>query len=393
MFFLCLFLSLLNHFLQFVAKLKVQRLKRAYFFYNFAEWVKKPVSEKVTNRMKIVDYIKSSQSTAFSFEVLPPLKGTGIAGLKKTIDRLREFSPAYINITTHRSEYVYRDLGDGLMQRSRLRRRPGTVAVAAAIQNEYHIPVVPHILCSGFTREETEYVLLDLQFLGIENLLVLRGDKAKEDAHFQPTPDGYAHTTELQEQINAFNAGYFVDGTPIKVPGTPFSYGVACYPEKHEEAMNIDMDIEHLKAKNDAGAQYVVTQMFFDNSRYFSFVERCRAAGITVPIIPGIKPLTSLTQQALLPKTFHIDLPMDLAVELRRCQTSDDVKALGVEWAIGQARELKAAGVPSIHFYSMNAAASVEAIAKAVTELPLPMKKLVQVYAEGIADAKAVMDE
>ena len=184
--------------------------------------------------MNIIDLIHQKDSTAFSFEVLPPLKGTGIGGLLRTIDRLAEFAPAYINITTHRSEYVYTDLGDGLMQRSRLRRRPGTVAVAAAIQNAYHIPVVPHILCSGFTREETEYVLLDLQFLGIENLLVLRGDKAKEDAKFTPTPDGYSHTTELQEQINAFNEGRFVDGSPIKVPGKPFHYGVACYPEKHE---------------------------------------------------------------------------------------------------------------------------------------------------------------
>lgn len=181
--------------------------------------------------MKITELIAREPGTAFSFEVLPPLKGAGIGGLKRTIDSLREFDPKYINITTHRSEYVYKDLGGGLMQRSRLRRRPGTVAVAAAIQNEYHIPVVPHILCSGFTREETEYVLLDLQFLGIENLLVLRGDKAKEDSHFKPTPDGYAHTTELQEQINRFNAGEFVDGTPVKEPGRPFSYGVACYPE------------------------------------------------------------------------------------------------------------------------------------------------------------------
>lgn len=316
--------------------------------------------------MKIVDFIKSSQSTAFSFEVLPPLKGTGIAGLKKTIDRLREFSPAYINITTHRSEYIYRDLGDGLMQRSRLRRRPGTVAVAAAIQNEYHIPVVPHILCSGFTREETEYVLLDLQFLGIENLLVLRGDKAKEDAHFQPTPDSYAHTTELQEQINAFNAGYFVDGTPIKVPGTPFSYGVACYPEKHEEALNLDTDFQWFKRKVELGAEYGVTQLFYDNEAYFRYIERARSEGVDVPIIPGIKPLTKLSQLSVVPKTFHCDFPEALAREALKCKTDDEVKALGIEWGVAQCKELMARGVPSIHFYTVSAVDSIAEIARRI---------------------------
>ena len=316
--------------------------------------------------MKIVDFIKSSQSTAFSFEVLPPLKGTGIAGLKKTIDRLREFSPAYINITTHRSEYIYRDLGDGLMQRSRLRRRPGTVAVAAAIQNEYHIPVVPHILCSGFTREETEYVLLDLQFLGIENLLVLRGDKAKEDAYFQPTPDGYAHTTELQEQINAFNAGYFVDGTPIKVPGTPFSYGVACYPEKHEEALNLDTDFQWFKRKVELGAEYGVTQLFYDNEAYFRYIERARSEGVDVPIIPGIKPLTKLSQLSVVPKTFHCDFPETLAREALKCKTDEEVKALGIEWGVAQCKELMARGVPSIHFYTVSAVDSIAEIARRI---------------------------
>ena len=224
--------------------------------------------------MKITDLLAQHNGTAFSFEVLPPLKGNGIGGLKRTIDRLKDFNPQYINITTHRSEYVYKDLGDGLMQRSRVRRRPGTIAVAAAIQNEYNIPVVPHILCSGFTRAETEYVLLDLQFLGIENLLVLRGDKAKEDAFFKPTENGYSHTTELQEQINSFNAGHFLDGSEIKVPGKPFSYGVACYPEKHEEALNMEMDFEWFKRKVELGAEYAVTQLFYDNEAYFRFVDK-----------------------------------------------------------------------------------------------------------------------
>lgn len=316
--------------------------------------------------MNIIDLIHQKDSTAFSFEVLPPLKGTGIGGLLRTIDRLAEFAPAYINITTHRSEYVYTDLGDGLMQRSRLRRRPGTVAVAAAIQNAYHIPVVPHILCSGFTREETEYVLLDLQFLGIENLLVLRGDKAKEDAKFTPTPDGYSHTTELQEQINAFNEGRFVDGTPIKVPGKPFHYGVACYPEKHEEALNLETDFHWFKRKVELGAEYGVTQLFYDNQAYLRLVERARAEGVNVPIIPGIKPLTKLSQLTMVPKTFHCDFPEPLAKELLKCQTDEAVKAVGIEWAVEQCRELMAHGVPSIHFYTVSAVDSIAEIARRI---------------------------
>lgn len=313
--------------------------------------------------MKITDLITGNQRTAFSFEVLPPLKGTGVSALERTVDTLREFAPAYINITTHRSEYVYKDLGDGLMQRSRLRRRPGTVAVAAMLQQKYGIPVVPHILCSGFTREETEYALLDLQFLGIENLLLLRGDKAREDTHFRPTPGGYAHTTELQAQVNRFNEGYFVDGSPIKAPGTGFSYGVACYPEKHEEAPNLATDLYWLKQKVDAGAQYAVTQLFYDNAKYFAFIRAAREAGITVPIIPGIKPLTKLSQLTVVPKTFHCDLPEALTTEALKCTTDEEVAALGVEWATAQCRELMAAGVPSLHFYTVSAVDSIARIA------------------------------
>lgn len=315
--------------------------------------------------MKITELIEG-EGTAFSFEVLPPLKGTGIDGLKRTIDRLREFNPKYINITTHRSEYVYHDLGDGLMQRSRLRRRPGTVAVAAAIQNTYKIPVVPHILCSGFTRSDTEYVLLDLQFLGIENLLVLRGDKAKEDRMFKATPGGYSHTTELQQQINLFNEGKFIDGSPIKVPGKPFSYGVACYPEKHEEALNLDTDLHWFKEKIALGAEYGVTQLFYDNAAYFRFVERARKEGIMVPIIPGIKPLTKLSQLSVVPKTFHCDLPEDLAREALKCKTDEEIQALGIEWGEAQCKELIAHGVPSIHFYTVSAVESIAEIAKRI---------------------------
>lgn len=316
--------------------------------------------------MKITELIQSSQGTAFSFEVLPPLKGNGIEGLHRTVRRLSEFAPKYINITTHRSEYVYQDLGGGLMQRSRLRRRPGTVAVAAALQKEYGIPVVPHILCSGFTREETEYVLLDLQFLGIENLLLLRGDKAKEDAFFQPTPDGYSHTTELQAQINQFNAGYFVDGSPIKVPGNGFSYGVACYPEKHEEALNPESDLGWFCRKVELGAEYGVTQLFYDNAAYFDFVRRTREAGVNVPIIPGIKPLAKLSQLQTVPKTFHCNLPEPLAREALKCTTDEQIKALGIEWAVAQCKELMAAGVPSLHFYTVSAVDSIAEIARRI---------------------------
>ena len=313
----------------------------------------------------VAQFLAAEHPTAFSFEVLPPVRGKSIEQVFKTIDRLMPFNPAYINITTHRSEVVYREVADGVFQRSFERKRPGTVAIAAALKGRYGVPTVPHLICSGFSKAEIENELIDLSYLGITNLLVLRGDRAKGENSFVPVAGGHAHAVELCQQVEEFNRGRMLDGEEHE-PLHRFSFGVAGYPEKHEEAMNLDIDIEYLKAKIDAGAQYVVTQMFFDNSRYFSFVERCRAAGITVPIIPGIKPLTSLTQQALLPKTFHIDLPMDLAKELRRCTSNDDVKALGVEWGIQQARELKAAAVPSIHFYSMNAAASVEAIAKAV---------------------------
>lgn len=316
--------------------------------------------------MNVIDLIQSRKGTAFSFEVLPPLKGTGIDKLFHTIDTLREFDPQYINITTHRSEYVYKDLGEGMMQRMRIRRRPGTIAVAAAIQNRYGIHVVPHVLCSGYTREDTEYMLLDLQFLGISDLLVLRGDKAKEDSMFKPTGDGYSHATELIEHINRFNAGSFVDGSPIQCPGTPFSYGVACYPEKHEEAPNLEADIAILKRKAEMGAQYAVTQLFYDNEKYFAFVKKAREIGIDIPIIPGIKPFAKLSRLTVVPKTFHCDLPQALAQEVMKCKTDDEVKQVGIEWTIQQCRELIANGVPSIHFYTVSAVASIKEIARQI---------------------------
>lgn len=314
--------------------------------------------------MSVIDRIKSAKTTAFSFELLPPLKGNGIDSVYRTIDTLREFNPQYINITTHRSELVYKETANGLFERISERHRPGTVAAAAAIQNKYGIPVVPHILCSGFTRNETEYVLIDLQFLGILDLLLLRGDKAKQDKVFVPT--GNEHATDLQEQVNRFNKGFFQDGTPMKNIGTPFSYGMACYPEKHEEAPNMESDLYWAKKKVDAGAEYLVTQMFFDNQKYFDFVEKCKAIGINVPIIPGLKPVTLKNQVNVLPRIFHSHIPTKFSNELEKCKTDAEAVEVGVEWCTEQAKQLKEKGVPSIHFYSLMATQSVKRVAKAV---------------------------
>lgn len=313
--------------------------------------------------MSLVEKIKSAKTTAFSFELLPPLKGNGIDGVYRTIDALREFDPKYINITTHRSEMVFRETAQGLFERVAERHRPGTVAIAAAIQNKYKITVVPHIICSGFTKDETEYALIDLQFLGITDLLLLRGDKARHDREFVPT--GHRYATELQGQVNTFNKGLFLDGSEMKSL-TPFSYGMACYPEKHEEAPNMDSELFYAKMKVDEGAEYLVTQMFFDNEKYFQFVEKCRSAGINVPIIPGIKPITFMNQLTVLPKIFKTDIPEVFAAELRKCKTDAEAAEVGVEWCTAQARDLIAHGVPSIHFYSMMATQSVKRVAQAV---------------------------
>lgn len=317
--------------------------------------------------MSVRDLILNSKKTAFSFEILPPLKGNGIESVYDTIDQLLEFNPQYIDITTHRSQLVYRALENGLYQCERVRQRPGTVAIAAAIKSKYNIDVVPHILCSGFSKEETEYVLIDLDFLGIYDILLLRGDKAKHENAYMPNEEGYAHASELQEQINLFNKGYFLDGTKQRKERVhTFSYGVAGYPEKHEEAPNVDSDIYWLKKKIENGAEYIVTQMFFDNEKYFEFVNLCRKEGINVPIVPGVKPITTMKQISVLPKTFHVDLPQDLANELRKCKSDDDARNVGVEWCVMQSKDLIARGAPSIHFYTMSNARSVKEIAKRV---------------------------
>ena len=314
--------------------------------------------------MSVLEKIKSARTTAFSFELLPPIKGSDIETVYRTIDALRDFDPKYINITTHRSDVVFKEKPGGLFERVAERHRPGTVAIAAAIQNKYKIPVVPHIICSGFTREETEYALIDLQFLGITDLLLLRGDKAKHEKEFSPT--GHRYATELQEQVNQFNQGFFLDGSQMKAHVKPFSYGMACYPEKHEEAPNLESDLYYAKQKVDAGAEYLVTQMFFENQKYYDFVEKCRETGIHVPIIPGIKPITLQNQLTVLPKIFHTDIPEDFASELRKCKTDAVAVEVGIEWCIQQAKDLISHGVQSIHFYSMMATKSVKRVAEAV---------------------------
>lgn len=298
----------------------------------------------------------------FSIEVLPPLKGNGTAALFRTIDKLKEFKPLFINITNHSSEYVYNELDNGLIERHRIRRRPGSVAIAAAIQNKYDIPVMPHIICSGATADDIEYDLLDMQFLGITNLLLLRGDKAKEDKQFTAVKGGYSHATELIEQVNKFNNGFFADGTQIKNPGEKFHFGVACYPEKHEEAPNLEQDIIRLKQKQDLGAEYAVTQLFYDNEKFYSFVARAKEAGVTIPIIPALKPFAKLSQINVVPKTFHIDYPEELAKEALKCKDDEEAKQLGIEWSLNQVKDLYAHGFNDVHFFTVSAVDSVKQI-------------------------------
>ena len=315
--------------------------------------------------MRVTELINNTnKERKFSFEVLPPLKGNGTANLFSTIDKMRDYAPLFINITTHHSEYVYKELDNGHYERQRIRRRPGTIAIAAAIQQKYSIPVIPHVICSGATIEDIEYELIDMQFLGIDNLLLLRGDKAKEDRMLTPTKGGHEHTTDLIRQVNAFNAGFFADGTPIKHPCGIFHYGVAAYPEKHEEAPNMDMDMEYLKKKQDMGAEYAITQLFYDNRKYFDFVRKAREMGITIPIIPGVKPFAKLSQITVVPRTFHCDMPQELATEAVKCKSDEEAKQLGIEWTTNQCKKLYEAGVEDIHFYTVSAVDSVAEIVR-----------------------------
>lgn len=316
--------------------------------------------------MKVTDYFKDTSSPAFSFEILPPLKGNSIYKIYDIVDSLREYDPKFINITSHHSEYIYKPLPDGTHKRVSVVRRPGTVAIAAALQNHYGITTVPHIICKGFTKEETEYALLDLNFLGIHNIFIVRGDDKTQGALHGSPEDYHAHALGLQNQVNEFNKGIGVDGTSIEGIHIPFSYGMACYPEKHEEAPNMDSDMHYLKKKIEGGSEYFITQMFFDNQKYFDFVKRCRDNGITAPIVPALKPISKLRQLNILPKVFRIDIPEPLAAELRKAKSDAEASEIGVEWTINQCRELKEYGVPGIHFYTMSLSENVSRIAKEV---------------------------
>jgi methylenetetrahydrofolate reductase (NADPH) len=315
--------------------------------------------------MKVTDHLKASDETLFSFEILPPLKGKSIQSIFDGIDPLMEFKPKFVNVTYHREEYIYKERENGLLEKIAIRKRPGTVGICAAIMNKYQVDAVPHLICGGFGKEETENALIDLQFLGIDNVLALRGDSIKTESNFRAHNDGHEFAVDLIGQIGEMNSGnYLMDD--IKLEPTDFCVGAAGYPEKHFEAMNLSTDLHYLKAKVDAGAEYIVTQMFFDNQKYFAFVDACRAAGIMVPIIPGLKPIKTMRHISFLPKFFHIDYPEALSKELLKCTTNDQVEQVGLEWGIAQSKELKTANVPCIHYYTMSNSKMVKSIAKEI---------------------------
>lgn len=316
--------------------------------------------------MQVIESLKNTKETLFSFELLPPLKGKSIDSIYGGIDPLVEFKPAFINVTYHREEFIYKKREKGYLEKIAIKKRPGTVGICAAIKNRYNIETVPHLICGGFNREETENALIDLNFLGIDNVLALRGDPIKTETHFAPEEGGHRYAVDLVKQIVDLNNGVYMDENIENATPTNFSIGVAGYPEKHFEAPNVQSDIKRLKEKIDAGADYVVTQLFFDNSKFFEFVDACRAAGIDVPIVPGLKPIESLRHVSFLPKFFNVDLPSDLTDELEKCQSNADAKEVGKEWATMQSKELKAAGVPCIHYYTMGRSSSVNQIAAEV---------------------------
>ncbi|MTI38699.1 methylenetetrahydrofolate reductase [NAD(P)H] [Fulvivirga lutimaris] len=314
--------------------------------------------------MKITEQIEKAKKTLFSFEILPPLKGENIKNLFNHIDPLMEFKPPFIDVTYHREEYVYKNRGNGLLERKSIRKRPGTVGICAAIKNRYEVEAVPHIICGGFNKEETENALIDLDFLGIHNVLVLQGDAIKTEPMFVPEPEGHKYASELLGQVKELNKGIYLDEELLNAAPTDFCIGVAGYPEKHYTAPNMKNDLKYLKMKVDMGADYIVTQMFFDNNKYFEFVENCRNEGINVPIIPGLKPLTTKKQISVLPRFFHIDIPEDLADAIDSCKDNAQAKQIGVEWTIQQSKELMDKGAPVLHYYSMGKSDPVYSIAK-----------------------------
>ncbi|WP_298892316.1 methylenetetrahydrofolate reductase [NAD(P)H] [uncultured Psychroserpens sp.] len=317
--------------------------------------------------MKVTEHIKNANgNTQFSFEILPPLKGQHIQSIFDNIDPLMEFKPPFIDVTYHREEYTFKDAGNGLLKKQIVKKRPGTVGICAAIQNKYGVDAIPHILCGGFTKEDTENFLIDLDFLGIDNVMALRGDAVKTETYFKPEKDGHEYASGLVTQISDLNQGNYLDEELENSSPTNFCIGVAAYPEKHAEAPSLDSDIHFLKKKIKKGATYIVTQMFFDNDKYFKFVEKCRNEGITVPIIPGLKPIATKKQLNLIPHRFHVDLPEDLIIEIVKCNDNKAVRQVGIEWCIQQSKELQKAGIPVLHYYSMGKSDNIKAVASQV---------------------------
>jgi methylenetetrahydrofolate reductase (NADPH) len=312
---------------------------------------------------KITKYFEEAAGkTLFSIEIIPPMKGQHLGELMSHIEPLMEFKPPFIEVTYHREEYVEKII-DGVSKRIPIRKRPGTLGICASIMQRFQIEAVPHVICGGFTKEETEDFLIDLHYLGIENALLLRGDQEKGEAHFVPKPGGHAYANELVEQVAAMNQGILLHEETESLP-TNFCIGVAGYPEKHIDAVSFDQDLTYLKQKVEAGADYIVTQMFFDNAKYFHFVKKCREMGIHVPIIPGLKPLATERQLDILPEIFHLEIPSEFVNEARKCANNAAIKQLGIEWAVQQGKELIQAGVPALHFYTMSKSDSVRAIAE-----------------------------
>ena len=316
--------------------------------------------------MKITEHLKSAKDTLFSIEILPPLKGKSIHSIFDGIDPLMEFKPAFVDVTYHREEYIYKKREGGYLEKVSIRKRPGTVGICAAIINKYHVDTVPHIICGGFSKEETENALIDLHFLGIDNVLALRGDSIKSENAFIPDPSGHNYAVDLVKQVVDMNKGRYFHDDLVEVAPTNFSIGIAGYPEKHFEAPNLHSDLKFLKMKVDAGAEYIVTQMFFDNQKYFDFVNKCREMNINIPIIPGIKILTTKKQSSILAKTFHIDIPYELQEQIELCKNDAEVKELGVSWCTQQSKELVKFGVPVLHYYTMGSSEVTRRVASAI---------------------------
>jgi len=316
--------------------------------------------------MKVSEHIKNAKSTLFSIEILPPLKGKDIQSVFNGIDPLMEFKPAFIDVTYHREEFVFRKRNDGGFDKVFTRKRPGTVAICAALMNRYKVDTVPHLICGGFSKEETENAMIELSFLGVDNILAIRGDNIKNESSFVPEPDGNKNSLELLDQILKMNKGIYLDPELENASHSNFCVGVGGYPEKHYDAPNLSSDINWLKQKIDLGADYLVTQMFFNNQKYFDFLDMLKKAGITVPAVPGLKPLTTKKQLSILPKIFHIDIPEILVNEIEKCTDDKAVRQVGIEWAIQQSKELKAAGVPVLHYYTMGLADATQKIASQV---------------------------